>query len=718
MANDPYSNCPCGSGKKLKFCCADILPEMQKAYALRENQPEQALRHFRELAEKHPQRESVVREYVGSLLDAGKVNEAHDQCVAFLARKPDCPAIMLPLAEIVLQRDGFAKARRLLHRCFQLCTRSNPEMLSWLASRIASQMLNAGHVLSAREHLAFAVRTATGELQQRLLMQMLQLEGNNSIPLLFRSPYQLRPIEGEAAVMDQEQRARTLSLLGCWEPASIIYNRLADSLPTSGEVWYNLGLCQLWDARSTEGAKSLHHAATLLQDRRLAVEAEALAQMLDMFVSEDNYALTEVRLKLQSVSEALTRLRDHRAIRNAEASDHSECHHPPGVDHVAELVLLATETSDEEHVSTGTLPEAVSDIDIYDVVDVEQASAASITSSWIALTSSDQLINDAVVRIREILGDLITTSADEEETRRFNLQPSIQKAFDRRYFRPQGMSHLRFRELQQAQSTVPMDAWLTTPLEALDNLSPADAASRDDLSIRLDAALAIMICTATMADVQVDEAAVRSQLKLPEQPPQTVDDSTSIPGSSVLSLIRLDAASLSPQKSAELVNRASLLGLTDQVSAAIDRLREDPELFREVGTVRLLLMQSAILRNRNESERSFALLEEARADLPTGTDGFRQRLELDVRELSYRLDNPEDPQLPVLLRRFRDEYLHKVPELDELLQTQLEESGCQHLAKELEGGIAVTAGGSGQLWTPGSEAKSESEGKLWIPGQS
>ena len=718
MANDPYSICPCGSGKKLKFCCADILPEMQKAYALRENQPEQALRHFRELAEQHPQRESVVREYVGSLLDAGRVNDAHDRCVAFLEKKPDCPAIMLPLAEIVLQRDGFAKARRLLHRCFQLCARSNPEMLSWLASRIASQMLSSGHVLSAREHLAFAVRTASGELQQRLLMQMLQLEGNNSIPLLFRSPYQLRPIAGEAAVAEQEQRARKLSLLGCWEPASIIYNRLADSCPTSGEVWYNLGLCQLWDARSSEGAKSLHHAATLLQDRRLAVEAEALAQMLDMFVSDDNYALKEVRLQLQSVSEALTRLRDHKAIRNAEASDHSDCNHPPGVDHVAELVLLATADSDEDHISAGTLPEAVSDIDIYDVVDGNQASAASIDSAWIALTSSDQLINDAVVRIREILGDLITTTPDEEQTRRFNLQPAIQKAFDRRYFRPQGMSHLKFRELQQAQSAVPVQAWLSTPQQALENLSPAEAASREGLSIRLDAALSIMICTATMADVRVDEAALRSQLSLPELQPQQITDSTSIAGSSVLSLIRIDVAALTPRKSAELVNRASLLGLTDQVSAAIDRLRDDPEIFRESGTVRLLLMQSAILRNRNELDRSFALLDEARAELPNGTEGFRQRLEIDVRELSYRLDNPEDPQLPVLLRRFRDEYLHKVPELDELIQTQLEESGCEHLAKELEGGIATAAAGSGQLWTPGSEAKGAGDGKLWIPGQS
>lgn len=717
MANDPYSDCPCGSGKKLKFCCADILPEMQKAYALRENQPEQALKHFRELAEKHPQRESVVREYVGSLLDAGQVNAAHDQCVAFLEKKPDCSAIMLPLAEIVLQRDGFASARRLLHRTFQLCARSNPEMLAWLASRIAGQMLNAGQILSAREHLAFAVRMSRGEMQQKLLMQMLQLEGNNAVPLLFRSPYQLQELTGDEAFVSQELRARKLSALGCWEPAAIIYNRLADAAPTDGKVWYNLGLCRLWDARSEEAASSLHHAATLLQDRQLAVEAESLAQMLDMVGSEDNYGLTEVRLDLQSVSEAVTRLKDHQSVRSSEQSDHSECNHPPGVDHVAELVLLASDIADEEHVQNGTLPEAISDIDVYDVTDASQAESASISSSWISLTSSDSLLDDAVVKIRGILGDLITTSADEEQRRRFNTQPAIQRAFDRRFFRPQGMSHLKFRELQNARNSEPVDEWLAQPQSCLDNSTPAAAAGRADLSIKLEAALTVMLCTAIMHDVSVDEAALRNQLGLPELKVAQVDEQTSIAGSSVITLIHTDPAQLTPQQAGELVNRSSLLGLTDQVSAAIDRLRDDDELFRELGNVRLLLMQSAILRNRNQPDRSFELLDEARSHLPKGTEGFRSRLELDVRELSYRLDNPDDPQLPVLLRRFRNEYLHKVPELDELIRSQLVESGCQHFESELSG-AATGAAESGQLWTPGEEPKKDGDSKLWIPGQS
>ena len=34
MALDPYVSCPCGSGKKFKWCCAPYYPEVEKAFEL------------------------------------------------------------------------------------------------------------------------------------------------------------------------------------------------------------------------------------------------------------------------------------------------------------------------------------------------------------------------------------------------------------------------------------------------------------------------------------------------------------------------------------------------------------------------------------------------------------------------------------------------------------------------------------------------------------
>ena len=53
---DVYALCPCGSGKKVKFCCHAVLGEMDKVARLHETkQSAQALSVLERLAEKHPE---------------------------------------------------------------------------------------------------------------------------------------------------------------------------------------------------------------------------------------------------------------------------------------------------------------------------------------------------------------------------------------------------------------------------------------------------------------------------------------------------------------------------------------------------------------------------------------------------------------------------------------------------------------------------------------
>ena len=55
MEIDVYAPCPCGSGKKLKFCCAPIVEEMAKVARLQAgDQPRQALALVEKLAKANP----------------------------------------------------------------------------------------------------------------------------------------------------------------------------------------------------------------------------------------------------------------------------------------------------------------------------------------------------------------------------------------------------------------------------------------------------------------------------------------------------------------------------------------------------------------------------------------------------------------------------------------------------------------------------------------
>ena len=208
MANDPYSMCPCGSGKKLKFCCGEILPDLQRAFRIRDNQPEAAAKIFTDLLKKNPDKDVVARELTSTLYEMGQTAEARKVAADFLKSHPDHPGILLSLAEISLKEDGFEASRRILHRTFQLCSKTQPLGIAYLAAMIASGMAKAGCLLSAREHLALAVRMSTGERQKQLVLQLVSFESESSLPFHFRSAYQLLPITCSEEATQQDMRAR------------------------------------------------------------------------------------------------------------------------------------------------------------------------------------------------------------------------------------------------------------------------------------------------------------------------------------------------------------------------------------------------------------------------------------------------------------------------------------------------------------------------------
>ncbi len=61
MPIDPYTPCPGGTGKKIKFCCSDLLGELDKIkHMLEGDQRAACLEHIEALEGKHPQRACLM----------------------------------------------------------------------------------------------------------------------------------------------------------------------------------------------------------------------------------------------------------------------------------------------------------------------------------------------------------------------------------------------------------------------------------------------------------------------------------------------------------------------------------------------------------------------------------------------------------------------------------------------------------------------------------
>jgi len=718
MANDPYSSCPCGSGKKLKFCCGEYLPDLQRAFRLRENQPEAAVKLFRDLLRKHPDRDVILRELVFTLNELGLSAEARQEIANFLKAHPDQPTALLSMAEICLQVDGFEAARRILHRTFQICARSQPAGISFLASTVAAEMGRVGCLMAAREHLSLAVRAATGERQRNLVLQLVRFESETTLPFLFRSAYTLLPVDCSEDAVQQDLRARKLSILGCWEPAAIIYNRLADAYPTEGAIWYNLGLCQSWDGRLAESAGSLHHAATLLKDFDQAVTAEAMAQQIDSQLSTERFSSFAVRLNVRSVSELLTRLESEPLLHRNDSHDHDNCNHPEGVDHAAEMILLSSAISAEELTDVSKLPESIADVDLYDITDADEAVAAGIHHPFLLVSASESHIDSAVVKLRAIAGDLIITAGDAEEKELISFERPESRSFDHRFFCPAGVTQKRFRELTRQREPQAVEAWLQAPQPSLGGKSALESASDESLKIKRAACVIGLMVIAARNDLAPDFASVRQRLNVQAPAPRVVPENMVIAAVPAIDYERIDPSKLTDTQLHEFTNRCSVLGLRHQIRTGLDELTKRPQSIREYDARRGWLMRAAIARVEEDYDLAYQCLDHARESAAAGPEAFRHQLELDIRELSYRLDDPADPALITLLHRVRDRYLHKIPEIEGVIREQLQIAGCSHLASELEGGLQVVGAGTGSsLWTPGATAEPAEGGKLWVPGQ-
>ncbi len=718
MANDPYAMCPCGSGKKLKFCCGEILPDLQRAFRIRDNQPEASIKIFSDLLKKHPDKDILVRELTSTLYEVGQVEEARKVAIDFLKNHPDHPGVLLSLSEICLKEDGFEASRRTLHRTFQLCAKHHPLGIAYLASMIAADMAKAGCLMSAREHLALAVRMSTGERQKNLVLQLVSFESEASLPFLFRSAYQLLPVTCAEEAAQQDMRARKLSVLGCWEPAAILYNRLADSYPTDGVIWYNMGLCQAWDGRISEAASSLHHAATLLLDFDQAVETEALAQQLDFHLSEERYNTFAVRLSVRSMSELLTRLESDPAFQRNDSHDHHDCHHPNGTSHVAEMVILNSVITAAELKEPSQVPESIADLDLYDIVDSDVSKEDGLTDPFIIVTSTDGQIDTSIVKLRALAGDLILTNADQEKREVVEFERPQARPFDRRYYCPPGVNQKHFRHLVRQLEPSSVEGWLNLSQASLGGKSALEAASEESLRKKLGASLILLMSVASRYDQAPDLKALRERLNVPARQAKEVPANAAIAAVPAVQYERIEVSKLTDAQLQEFTNRCSVLGLRNLVCEGLDEIIRRPSAMSEFGARRAYLMRAAIARVEEQFEFAFQCLENARGAVEPGTEAFRVHLELDIRELSYRLDDPADTQLKPLLHKFRDRYLHKIPEIEGVIVEQLEHAGCVELARELEGGLASIGSTSGSLWTPGGDSgASPSGGQLWLPGQ-
>jgi tetratricopeptide (TPR) repeat protein len=281
MALDLYSPCPCGSGKKFKWCCQPIHVQIDKAFRHdQEGQHEAALRLFDQVTAEHPANPEAWGRKAQLLYQNGRLDEAEQALQKAFDINPTYPYGYL-LRGLFRQHEGeIAGSLLLFRKAAELYDPDAKDILAQIYTLIADAELKLHRPVAAHAAAEIALRLRPGdELRQNID----QLFGEQShLPLAARKAYtfQSQPSGGPNDRRAAWNRALSGAAGGKLADAVQAFDQITKSSPTEAAAWYNLALTRAWLGDNRAALEALDQYVHFESDEQRAGEAWALAEVL------------------------------------------------------------------------------------------------------------------------------------------------------------------------------------------------------------------------------------------------------------------------------------------------------------------------------------------------------------------------------------------------------------------------------------------------------
>ncbi len=198
MAINAYSSCPGGTGKKIKFCCGDLLDEFEQIERMVDGQQYLAcLKHVERLEKTHPGRACLLATKTLLLRLTGQDDEARAAAAAFLRLHPDNPVALAESAIATAADQGGQAALDLLQRAI-VVSQNRIHGRLYEAMAVLSRALAAeGQFLAARALTVLQITLHRDD--PRSLEFMVQLNASPTVPLVVKDDRMLAEAPAGAA---------------------------------------------------------------------------------------------------------------------------------------------------------------------------------------------------------------------------------------------------------------------------------------------------------------------------------------------------------------------------------------------------------------------------------------------------------------------------------------------------------------------------------------
>ena len=287
MSIDAYSPCPGGTGKKIKFCCNDLLPELQAIDRMIEGEQYTAcLQHIDRLMEKESNRgrACLLALKCTALNNARRDDELKQTVADFLTKHPDNQIALAESAQVAFQDDvlaGFA----LLLRAMRAAD-GKIELQTYQAMGLAAALMyRRGFPLPARALVILMLDISSDDRRAQEMLSAFHQD--RQVPLLLRDALPLFPAPDDAPWKARYEEAWEPYNRGDWLTSVERLAALAADLPDVPLVWHALAALRGWTADNPGAIEALRRYSALRAGEENGLEDAAEAEASAMFLSDD-----------------------------------------------------------------------------------------------------------------------------------------------------------------------------------------------------------------------------------------------------------------------------------------------------------------------------------------------------------------------------------------------------------------------------------------------
>ncbi len=723
MPIDPYSSCPGGSGKKIKFCCPELVGDLEQIDRLIEgDQIAAALEQTMRLAEKHPGKACLLATQTKLELASRKFTEAAATSRRFLEAHPDNPLALGHAAVTDAIAGNIQEAATRFDKAREASgAEVSPEFVR-IAATLVQAAAQAGHVGFAQGIVEWLIDKNLGSAEDRRLLAA--IVGSSGVPPALRTKVRFEPPAGDESWRPDFETA--LKHAEAWRLSKALtgFRSLKGVAAESPALFTNIALLCEMLARPFEASEAWLAVAALPADTRDdAVEATGRAIALETEADPDrspliSFAQARAPLALTG-SDALDLLEDSmRHAKECEAApfDRSEWVQrgaaPPHsvwrvyeaavtgdkpVRMLASLMIFGRQTDKEpEAVLQGFAPDVATALPLAGKI-VNAVFAMEPPQEGLPVASPTSWLLGAQFRPR--LPDMAKEPPKPGE-------PAAIDAY--------------LAEQQQAVADRFTAQWPDTALPELVGKTPREAMKEPRSALRVEALVSEGEATSRRRDMSEAWTKIRASLGL--KPAATITSQRPLEEVPPLRWHRLDLKSLDLDQLRGLLVTSVDAGFELAADRSARELAARPDASPEDRWE-----ANGVLEERAASTVEklaiIATLREIAATLKAN-DGL-----LDVAELRVRMQRGDQADVMRLLEHLRRDHardqrvMQGVAEV--LMEAGVDLSALAGRAGAMPPGMAavpgqaatVPAAEAGKIWTPGGEQPAAGgEKKIWTPG--